>query len=262
MNRIKVSKILFSLFFVFQSVGSCSAMKENVNPRREQESVENDDHYIIFKKNVNGKSKEVRFDLLGEIGIENQDKKPFFIIDDSGSKVSLDDNLYEDFENMNRAAFYLFKHYGCLNFYRYRHYMKGNNADFLIGLTKDRMYICSLDNIERNFSVSRHVSKIVRENLMVISSNAYERNNTYGFAYKLRNIGSNQGSSAFLYNLKNDHYKECCDKYEEGYKLFRLDNPYKSNKPYVFRKTLEKYEVREQNSDKIKCVMKIKIKDN
>ena len=233
MNRIKVSKILFSLFFVFQAVGSCSAMKENVNPRREQESVENDDHYIIFKKNVNGKSKEVRFDLLGEIGIENQDKKPFFIIDDSGSKVSLDDNLYEDFENMNRAAFYLFKHYGCLNFYRYRHYMKGNNADFLIGLTKDRMYICSLDNI-----------------------------NTYGFAYKLRNIGSNQGSSAFLYNLKNDHYKECCDKYEEGYKLFRLDNPYKSNKPYVFRKTLEKYEVREQNSDKIKCVMKIKIKDN
>ena len=76
--------------------------------------------------------------------------------------------------------------------------MKGNNADFLIGLAEDRMYVCSLDNIERNFSVSRRVSKIVRENLMVISSNAYERNNTYGFAYKLRNIGSNQGSSEFL----------------------------------------------------------------
>lgn len=130
---------------------------------------------------------------------------------------------------MNRAAFFLFKHYGCLNFYRYRHYMSGNSADFLIGLDKNRRYICSLDNIERDPSVSRHVSKIVKENLEIVKSDNCKKCGTQNFAYRIKNIDSNQGSTVFLFYLCNDQYEKYCneDKNEEDYRIFKLDNPYK-----------------------------------
>ena len=164
------------------------------------------------------------------MGVENRDKKPFFIIDDSDSKVSLDDNLYEDFENMNRAAFYLFKHYGCLDFYRCKGNIENENVDFLIGLSKNHRYVCSLNN-ERDASVSRYVSKIVKENLNKISSfRNLKRRGTQVFAHRLKNINHNQGSTVFLFYMDSNQYSECCDKYEDKYKSFRLDNPYKMTK--------------------------------
>lgn len=73
MNKNKVSKILFSLFFVLQAVGAFkyNAMRQSFDSNQEQEINVDNEPYIVLEKNVEGKYKRIRINLLGDANVKN-----------------------------------------------------------------------------------------------------------------------------------------------------------------------------------------------